>query len=118
MGDHTRIAAQIIPGIGFLMAGAIMRERGGVIGLTTAATNKHASIALEKNKQRTFRLFRVEKVRTGARTHVEPAGTPISFLYSKIRKNGQRESHSLRHIFDHITDREIKPAADFAARLS
>ena len=37
-GDHTRIAAQIIPGIGFLGAGAIMRERGTVIGLTTAAT--------------------------------------------------------------------------------
>jgi len=38
IGDHTRIAAQIIPGLGFLGAGAIMRERGGVIGLTTAAT--------------------------------------------------------------------------------
>jgi putative Mg2+ transporter-C (MgtC) family protein len=38
IGDHTRIAAQIIPGIGFLGAGAIMREHGGVIGLTTAAT--------------------------------------------------------------------------------
>jgi putative Mg2+ transporter-C (MgtC) family protein len=38
LGDHTRIAAQIIPGIGFLGAGAIMREHGGVIGLTTAAT--------------------------------------------------------------------------------
>jgi putative Mg2+ transporter-C (MgtC) family protein len=38
IGDHTRIAAQIIPGIGFLGAGAIMRERGGVVGLTTAAT--------------------------------------------------------------------------------
>ncbi len=38
IGDHTRIAAQIIPGIGFLGAGAIMRERGGIIGLTTAAT--------------------------------------------------------------------------------
>jgi uncharacterized membrane protein YhiD involved in acid resistance len=30
--DHTRIAAQIIAGIGFLGAGAIMRERGGIIG--------------------------------------------------------------------------------------
>jgi putative Mg2+ transporter-C (MgtC) family protein len=38
IGDHTRIAAQIIPGIGFLGAGAILRERGTVIGLTTAAT--------------------------------------------------------------------------------
>jgi putative Mg2+ transporter-C (MgtC) family protein len=37
-GDHTRIAAQIIPGIGFIGAGAILHERGGVTGLTTAAT--------------------------------------------------------------------------------
>jgi putative Mg2+ transporter-C (MgtC) family protein len=37
-GDHTRIAAQIIPGIGFIGAGSILRSRGSVTGLTTAAT--------------------------------------------------------------------------------
>jgi putative Mg2+ transporter-C (MgtC) family protein len=37
-GDPTRIAAQIVTGIGFLGAGAIMRTRAGVQGLTTAAT--------------------------------------------------------------------------------
>lgn len=37
-GDPGRIAAQIIPGIGFLGAGAILRERGMIIGLTTGAT--------------------------------------------------------------------------------
>jgi putative Mg2+ transporter-C (MgtC) family protein len=37
-GDPTRIAAQIVTGIGFLGAGAIIRTRGGVQGLTTAAT--------------------------------------------------------------------------------
>jgi putative Mg2+ transporter-C (MgtC) family protein len=37
-GDPGRIAAQIIPGIGFLGAGAILRDRGTVIGLTTGAT--------------------------------------------------------------------------------
>lgn len=36
--DHTRIAAQIIAGIGFIGAGVILRERGNVVGLTTAAT--------------------------------------------------------------------------------
>src|SRR5712692_11822247 len=36
--DHARIAAQLIPGIGFIGAGAIIRERGSVVGLTTAAT--------------------------------------------------------------------------------
>jgi putative Mg2+ transporter-C (MgtC) family protein len=34
----TRIAAQIVTGIGFLGAGAIIRDRGSVHGLTTAAT--------------------------------------------------------------------------------
>jgi putative Mg2+ transporter-C (MgtC) family protein len=37
-GDHTRIAAQIIPGIGFLGAGVVIRERGAIIGITSAAT--------------------------------------------------------------------------------
>jgi len=36
--DPTRIAAQIVTGIGFLGAGAIMEERRRVVGLTTAAT--------------------------------------------------------------------------------
>ena len=37
-GDHTRIAAQIIPGIGFIGAGVVMRDRGSVLGITSAAT--------------------------------------------------------------------------------
>lgn len=38
-GDSlTRIAAGVVTGVGFLGAGAIIRERAGVLGLTTAAT--------------------------------------------------------------------------------
>jgi putative Mg2+ transporter-C (MgtC) family protein len=38
-GDHTRIAAQIIPGIGFIGAGSILHTRGDLItGITTAST--------------------------------------------------------------------------------
>jgi putative Mg2+ transporter-C (MgtC) family protein len=36
--DPTRIAAQIVTGIGFLGAGTIIQSRGEVIGLTSAAT--------------------------------------------------------------------------------
>src|SRR5262245_3194893 len=36
-GDPARIAAQIIPGVGFLGAGAIIRDQGRIVGLTTAA---------------------------------------------------------------------------------
>lgn len=37
VGDPSRIAAQIIPGIGFLGAGTIFRSKHGVSGFTTAA---------------------------------------------------------------------------------
>lgn len=37
-GDTTRIAAQIVSGIGFLGAGAILHAHGAVVGLTTAAS--------------------------------------------------------------------------------
>lgn len=37
-GDPTRIAAQIVTGIGFLGAGVILHVRGRIEGLTTAAT--------------------------------------------------------------------------------
>lgn len=36
--DSTRIAAQVVSGVGFLGAGVILRYQGRVIGLTTAAT--------------------------------------------------------------------------------
>jgi putative Mg2+ transporter-C (MgtC) family protein len=36
--DPTRIAAQVVSGIGFLGAGTIMHSRGAVTGLTSAAT--------------------------------------------------------------------------------
>ncbi len=39
VGDHTRIAAHIIPGIGFIGAGSILHARNNLVtGLTTAAT--------------------------------------------------------------------------------
>lgn len=37
-GSVTRIAAQIVTGVGFLGAGAIIQDRRSVHGLTTAAT--------------------------------------------------------------------------------
>src|SRR6266581_7092870 len=37
-GDPTRIPGQVITGMGFIGAGAIIRDGGSVLGLTTAAT--------------------------------------------------------------------------------
>ena len=38
VADRTRIAAQIITGIGFIGAGTILRDKGSISGLTSAAT--------------------------------------------------------------------------------
>lgn len=36
--DNGRLIAQVVSGVGFLGAGAIMHNKGSVVGLTTAAT--------------------------------------------------------------------------------
>lgn len=38
LGDKTRIAAQVVSGVGFLGAGVILGDQGRVIGKTTAGT--------------------------------------------------------------------------------
>jgi len=38
IADPTRIAAQVVSGIGFLGAGTIIRSRASIVGLTTAAS--------------------------------------------------------------------------------
>jgi putative Mg2+ transporter-C (MgtC) family protein len=38
VGDPSRLAAQIVTGIGFIGAGTIMQARGTITGLTSAAT--------------------------------------------------------------------------------
>lgn len=37
-GDPSRVASNIVTGVGFLGAGAIIQDRGRVLGMTTAAT--------------------------------------------------------------------------------
>jgi putative Mg2+ transporter-C (MgtC) family protein len=47
IGDHTRIAAQIIPGIGFIGAGSIIHSRDDLVtGITSAATFVVASVGM------------------------------------------------------------------------
>jgi putative Mg2+ transporter-C (MgtC) family protein len=45
-GEASRVAANIVTGIGFLGGGAILREQGAVRGLTTAATWSVAAVGL------------------------------------------------------------------------
>lgn len=37
-GDYTRIAGQVVVGLGFIGAGTIIQSRGRIVGLTSAAT--------------------------------------------------------------------------------
>jgi putative Mg2+ transporter-C (MgtC) family protein len=64
LGDTgaTRIASNIVQGIGFLGAGAILKESGGLVGLTTAATIfVEAAIGMATGAG----LYRVAGVSTG-----------------------------------------------------
>lgn len=67
--DPARLAAQIVPGIGFIGAGAILHGRGRVTGLTTAAT-----------------LWTVTAIgiAVGSRAYVEAIGTTLLVLFTLL----------------------------------
>lgn len=67
--DPGRIAAQIVSGIGFLGAGTIIQMRGGVVGLTTAAT---------------LWVVAAIGIAVGARAYVEAVGTTVLVLVSLL----------------------------------
>src|SRR6266851_6539975 len=63
--DPTRIAAQIVTGVGFIGAGTILHARGAVVGLTSAAT---------------IWVVAAIGVALGARFYWEAAGTTLLVL--------------------------------------
>src|SRR4051812_12157924 len=67
--DPARLAAQIIPGIGFIGAGAILHGRGRVTGLTTAAT---------------LWVVTAIGIAVGAGAYVEAIGTTIMVLITLL----------------------------------
>jgi putative Mg2+ transporter-C (MgtC) family protein len=82
--DPARLAAQIIPGIGFIGAGAILHGRGRVTGLTTAAT---------------LWVVTAIGIAVGAGAYVEAIGTTIMVLITLLLLSkvegvmGTRRSH-------------------------
>src|SRR6266576_269962 len=44
--DPTRVAGQIVTGVGFIGAGTILHARGAVVGLTSAATSRQENVDL------------------------------------------------------------------------
>jgi putative Mg2+ transporter-C (MgtC) family protein len=87
--DPTRIAAQIVTGVGFLGAGTIMQARGAITGLTSAAT-----------------LWVVAAIgmAVGFGSAIEATGTTVLVLLVLIplrtieaRAQARRDKHNRRH---------------------
>jgi putative Mg2+ transporter-C (MgtC) family protein len=110
--DPTRIAAQIVTGIGFLGAGAIIRQGFSVRGLTTAATlwvvaavglaagagyystavitTALVLIALYPLRIMAYQILRRFRVEDGRLLIELPAGTPPGTVIDEIESAGGR----------------------------
>jgi len=108
-GDPARVAAQVLPGVGFIGAGTILHTRGSVTGLTSAATiwvvaaigmalgSRAYTEAIGTTLLVMFVLYglgRIEKLvaRSAAETHLQiharPEATIVADLESLIRRTG------------------------------
>lgn len=108
-GDHSRVAAQIVTGVGFIGAGTILHARGAVVGLTSAATiwvvaaigvALGAGLALEAVGTTLFvivvlqGLGRIERIVERQSTvsrlliHARPDPSPIEDLETVVRRTG------------------------------
>lgn len=88
-GDPTRVAAQIVTGIGFIGAGAIMRTQDGIRGLTTAAmiwVNAAIGVAVGGGE------YRLAVIATGVTLLVLIVMTPLEKFIDRRLKNGAADS--------------------------
>ena len=88
-GDATRVASQIVTGIGFLGAGAIIRTQDGIRGLTTAAmiwVNAAIGVAVGGGE------YRLAIIATGVTLVVLTVMAPLEKFLDR-RKNGGGDSH-------------------------
>ncbi len=101
-GDPTRIAAQIVSGMGFLGAGTILQARGSVRGLTTAAT-----------------LWTVAAigVTTGAGAYALAIGATILVIVVLVLL-GQIERLILHRSFERIVQIAFEPQPELLERIS
>jgi putative Mg2+ transporter-C (MgtC) family protein len=88
--DPGRVAAQIVTGIGFLGAGAILRTDSGVQGLTTAATvwvNAAVGVAAGGGE------YRLAFIATGVTLAVllalQPVERVIAHFFRNLSENGK-----------------------------
>lgn len=145
--DPTRIAAQIVTGIGFLGAGAIIRQGFSVRGLTTAATlwvvaavglaagagyysaavitTALVLIALYPLRIMAYQILRRFRVEDGRLLVELPAGAPSGAVIDEIERAGARinsvdisqEGDRRRLELDVVLSRET-PAPRLVARIA
>jgi putative Mg2+ transporter-C (MgtC) family protein len=145
--DPTRIAAQIVTGIGFLGAGAIIRQGLSVRGLTTAATlwvvaavglasgagyysvavitTALVLLALWPLRILAYRILVRFRPEDGRLLVALPAGQPPGEVIDEVEKTGARiaslevsqEGDRRRLAFDVVLPRDV-PAARIVARIA
>lgn len=100
-GDPTRIAAQIVSGMGFLGAGTILQARGNVRGLTTAAT-----------------LWTVAAIgmTVGVGAYGLAIGATVLVILVLVLL-GQVERSILHRTFEQVVQVSFEPRPDFLERL-
>ena len=132
-GDHSRVAAQIVTGVGFIGAGTILHARGAVVGLTSAATiwvvaaigvALGAGLVLEAVGTTLFvivvlqGLGRVEKVVERQATvrrlvvHAKPDPSPLEDIETVVRRTGVDivRQETRRENVDLVIDLELRGA--------
>lgn len=124
VGDPSRIAAQIVSGVGFLGAGTILHARGQITGLTSAATiwvvaaigvtlgSRHLFIAAGVTLLMLFVLAGLGRIEgyvqrralvSHVRLEVQRSDTAVESILQRIREAGlQVENVETERADDHI----------------
>ncbi|MGH7606878.1 MAG: MgtC/SapB family protein [Gemmatimonadales bacterium] len=108
-GDPTRVAGQIVTGVGFIGAGTILHARGAVVGLTSAATiwvvaaigvalgsgyyaeglgTTLAVIVVLQGLGRVEGVVERQAARSQVRIHARPGPTVLEDLETVVRRTG------------------------------
>jgi putative Mg2+ transporter-C (MgtC) family protein len=92
--DPGRIAAQIVTGIGFLGAGAIMRTDSGVQGLTTAATVwVNAAVGVAAGGGSYHLAFIATAITIAALLVLQPVERVIANRFGKVERHLDHPPH-------------------------
>jgi putative Mg2+ transporter-C (MgtC) family protein len=107
--DTTRVAAQIVTGVGFIGAGTILHARGAVVGLTSAATiwvvaaigvalgsgyyleavgTTLAVIVVLAGLGRVEKIVQSRSMRATLTIHARPGPTVVEDLETLVRRTG------------------------------